>query len=79
MAATLERTSAELHEQYDRQKQALARRESLLRPPGGWPPRATAKSWWHALLSEAVSIVGADDGGFTRWDERARSWWRSVA
>jgi signal transduction histidine kinase/ActR/RegA family two-component response regulator/HAMP domain-containing protein len=70
MAATLERTSAELREQHARQEQALARRESLVRSARRLASESDREELWHALLSEAVSIVGADDGGFTRWDER---------
>jgi signal transduction histidine kinase/CheY-like chemotaxis protein/HAMP domain-containing protein len=70
MAVTLGRTSAELREQHDRQEQELARRESLLRSARRVASESDREELWHALLSEAVAIVGADDGGFTRWDER---------
>jgi signal transduction histidine kinase/ActR/RegA family two-component response regulator/HAMP domain-containing protein len=69
MAATLEGTSAELRDQHDRQEQALARRESLLRSARRVAFESEREELWHALLSEAVSIVGGDDGGFARWDD----------
>jgi signal transduction histidine kinase/ActR/RegA family two-component response regulator/HAMP domain-containing protein len=70
MAAALERTSGELHEQHDRQENALARREALLRSARRVAEEADRDELLRALLSEAAAMVGADDGGITRWDEQ---------
>jgi signal transduction histidine kinase/ActR/RegA family two-component response regulator len=70
MAATLERTSGELREQHDHQEHALARREALLRSARRVAEEADRDELLHALLSEAAAMVGADDGGITRWDEQ---------
>ena len=70
MAATLERTSGELREQHDRQERALARREALLRSARRVAEEADRDELLHALLSDAAAMVGADDGGITRWDEQ---------
>ena len=70
MAATLERTSGELREQHDRQEHALGRREALLRSARRVAEEADRDELLYALLSEAAAMVGADDGGITRWDEQ---------
>ena len=68
MASTLERTTLELREQHDRLAQALERREILLRSSRRVASESDRDALLNALLSEAVSVVGADDGGITRWD-----------
>src|SRR5262249_33130016 len=70
MAATLEQTSRELRDQHDRQAQALARREALLRSARRVGAESDREELLRALLTEAVAMVGADDGGFSRWDDR---------
>ncbi|MGE3909051.1 MAG: ATP-binding protein [Chloroflexota bacterium] len=68
MAVTLEGTSRELREQYDRQARALGRREVLLRAARRVAAEGDRDDLLNALLREAVDVVGADDGGITRWD-----------
>jgi signal transduction histidine kinase/ActR/RegA family two-component response regulator/HAMP domain-containing protein len=70
MAATLDRTSGELREQHAGQQYALARREALLRSARRVAQESDRDQLLQALLSEAVAMVGADDGGITRWDEQ---------
>jgi signal transduction histidine kinase/CheY-like chemotaxis protein/HAMP domain-containing protein len=70
MAATLDRTSSELREQHAGQQHALARREALLRSARRVAQESDRDQLLQALLSEAVAMVGADDGGITRWDEQ---------
>jgi len=70
MAATQEHTADELREQSDRQGRELQRREAILRSARRVAAEGERADLLRALLSEAVSTVGADDGGITRWDER---------
>ena len=68
MAGTLEATRQEIREQHDQLAQALERREILLRSSRRVASEGDRDELLNALLSEAVSVVGADDGGITRWD-----------
>jgi signal transduction histidine kinase/ActR/RegA family two-component response regulator/HAMP domain-containing protein len=70
MATTQEQTAAELQEQHERQGRALQRREAILRSARRVAAESERDDLLRALLSEAVTTVGADDGGITRWDER---------
>ncbi|MFN8635235.1 MAG: ATP-binding protein [Chloroflexota bacterium] len=73
MAEALERTSHELHDQYDQQEEALQRREALLRSARRVAAEGDRAELLQALLTEAVAMVGADDGGITRWDEQRQA------
>jgi signal transduction histidine kinase/ActR/RegA family two-component response regulator/HAMP domain-containing protein len=68
MATTLEHTSQELREQHNQLAQALERREILLRSSRRVASESDRDTLLNALLSEAVTVVGGDDGGITRWD-----------
>jgi signal transduction histidine kinase/ActR/RegA family two-component response regulator len=70
MAAGLERSSSELRDQHARQERALGRHEALLRSARRVAAEDDRDKLLQALLREAVAMVGADDGGITRWDEQ---------
>ncbi|MCC7369731.1 MAG: GAF domain-containing protein [Chloroflexi bacterium] len=68
MVGAFERASDDLRKQHVQLMAALDRREILLRATRRVASETNRDALLAALLSEAVSVVGADDGGITRWD-----------